>query len=178
MAKFLFVRHGEADYSHCLDRGFTGLGIEMAQLSEIGKEQIKATSTDSRLQGADLLISSPYTRALQSASIIARSVNLDIHVEVDVHEWMPDKTFQCKNDADIDSLHSDFEKHKGVYPEGATRLWEDCLSVKKRALSVLEKYKHLEKVIIVCHGYLISMTTADNYQKVINNGEIIEFIYD
>ena len=72
MAKFLFVRHGEADYSHCLDRGFTGLGIEMAQLSEIGKEQIKATSTDSRLQGADLLISSPYTRALQSASIIAK----------------------------------------------------------------------------------------------------------
>jgi broad specificity phosphatase PhoE len=178
MAKFLFVRHGEADYSHCLDRGFIGLGIEMAQLSDKGIEQIKSTSTDTRLQGADLLISSPYTRALQSASIIASSLSMDIHIEVDVHEWMPDKSFQCKNDDDIDKLHSDFEKHKGLYPVGETRLWEDCLSVKKRALNVLEKYKHLEKVIVVCHGYLISMTTNDNYENVIKNGEIIEFIYD
>lgn len=177
MARFFFIRHGEANYTHCLDRGFIGLGIEMAQLTQKGIDQIKATSLDSRLLDADVIISSPFTRALQSASIIANKIQKDIQIEVDVREWCPDTSYLYKNDHEINTLHNDFEIHKGIYPNGETRLWEDCKSVRKRALAVLEKYKHFEKVIVVCHGYLISMTTGENYENIIENGEIVEFIY-
>lgn len=177
MAKFFFIRHGEADYAPCLDRSFIGLGIEMAQLTQKGIEQIKAASLDSRLLDAEVIISSPFTRALQSASIIADKINKDIQIEIDVREWCPDTSYLYKNDHEINALHNDFEFHKGIYPIGETKLWEDCKSVKKRALAVLEKYKHFEKVVIVCHGYLISMTTSEIYENIIENGEIVEFIY-
>lgn len=39
-------------------------------------------------------VSSPYTRALQTAAIISQKTNIDITVEMDLHEWMPDLTFQ------------------------------------------------------------------------------------
>lgn len=181
MAKFLFIRHGEADYSYCRERGFMGHGNDLAQLSEKGIEQIKRTSEDIRLKDANVLISSPYTRALQSASIISRKLDMDIKVEVDVHEWLPDKSFQFKTFEEVIELTNDFLAHKGAYPIGQDKLWEDIEGVERRIRIVLDKYKHLKKVIIVCHENLIMVATGKriftNFPERIENGEIVEFIY-
>ena len=90
MAIFYLVRHGEADYSEMLEKGFYGFGRSFAPLSEKGINQAEKTAIDDRLKSAELIVSSPYTRALQTASIISRETGLKICVEVDLHEWEPD----------------------------------------------------------------------------------------
>lgn len=41
-------------------------------------------------EGAEVIISSPYTRALQTAELINRNLSLDIFVEHDLREWRAD----------------------------------------------------------------------------------------
>ena len=74
-----------------LEKGFYGFGRSFAPLSEKGIHQAEMTAIDDRLKSAELIISSPYTRALQTASIISRETGLKICVEVDLREWEPDK---------------------------------------------------------------------------------------
>ena len=37
--KIIFVRHGEPDYREVEERSYTGFGIELAPLSEKGRQQ-------------------------------------------------------------------------------------------------------------------------------------------
>ena len=87
MALFYLVRHGEANYDNLLESGFWGFGRSFAPLSEKGKQQAEITAKDMRLKSAQLIVSSPYTRALQTAQIISRETGLQVEVEIDLHEW-------------------------------------------------------------------------------------------
>ena len=90
---FYFVRHGKTDYSEHNQKIYQGYGVNLASLAEKGKKQIKQTAKDERLQDADLIISSPYTRALQSAAILSRKLNVRLEVETDLHEWLANKNY-------------------------------------------------------------------------------------
>ena len=90
MMDLLLVRHGEPDYSDIDERGYIGHGRDLAKLTEKGVRQAERAAEDTRLQGAELILSSPYTRALQTASIISRITQIPLTVETDLHEWMPD----------------------------------------------------------------------------------------
>ena len=174
MTKFLFVRHGEADYSPIDERGFIGQGRSLAPLSALGIAQIEKTSCDLRLEKSQIILSSPYTRALQSAAIISKKLNLDIVVEVDLHEWVPDiVTFQYKTSEDCSVLYDDFNVHQGIHPISEPKVWESFDRMKKRMDRVLEKYQTYNQVIVVCHGMVIK--TQKNQEK-IENGEIIEVL--
>ena len=37
--KIIFIRHGEPDYRELEDRSYTGFGIDLAPLSEKGRQQ-------------------------------------------------------------------------------------------------------------------------------------------
>ena len=71
MALFYLVRHGEAIYDYMFENGFWGFGRDFAPLSEKGRQQAGITAKDARLKKAELIVSSPYTRALQTAQIIS-----------------------------------------------------------------------------------------------------------
>jgi len=173
MTKFLFIRHGQANYKPIDERGFIGHGRDLAPLTDLGKIQLKETAKDERLKASDLIIASPYTRAMESAAIISRALNLEIVVEVDLHEWIPDIVdFQHKTSEDCFALADDFEKHGGVHPKDKSKVWETTVQMEKRMTSVLKKYKSYKQVIVVCHGMVIR---TQKYQEHIRNGEIIEF---
>lgn len=72
MTKLILIRHGGPDYNFVTERGFKGHGRDLAQLTLEGIQQAKTVAMDKRLQGAQLIISSPYTRALQTAAIISK----------------------------------------------------------------------------------------------------------
>lgn len=172
MTTFLFVRHGQANYKPIDDRKFIGHGRALAPLTDLGIHQLKTTSTDTRFTGSEIIISSPYTRALQSAAILSKALNLDIHVEVDLHEWIPDcVNYQYKTSQDCIDLAIDFDKHNGIHPVGKDKVWETTDSMKKRLDGVLNRYKTYNKVIVVCHGMIIR-TLHD--KEHIKNGEIIK----
>ena len=82
MALFYLIRHGEPTYDHMLENGFWGFGRDFAPLTEKGKQQVEMTAKDIRLIDAEIIVSSPYTRALQTAQIISRETGIPVEVEI------------------------------------------------------------------------------------------------
>lgn len=174
MAVFYLVRHGEADYSEMLEKGFWGFGRAFAPLSSLGVRQAEAAAIDERLKSAQLIVASPYTRALQTAAIISRETGLKIYVEIDLHEWEPDKTNQYTTSDEAFALTREFNLHKGVYPEGQYMKWETLAELRQRIRKVADKYAHYDKVIFVGHGMAFRTLT---YIEQMKPAEIIECNY-
>jgi broad specificity phosphatase PhoE len=99
MTKLVLIRHGEPDYSYVTERGFKGHGRDLGQLTASGIEQAKLAAKDSRLDGAELIVASPYTRALQTAAIISKERNLDISISLTA-EYLRLTSMRTTNGAD------------------------------------------------------------------------------
>lgn len=155
--KIIFIRHGEPDKTLVDKRGFIGQGRDMAPLSGLGVEQAEEVARNSLLDGSQIIVSSPYTRALQTAAIISKNIGLDINVEVDIHEFIPDKTFAVKGEEENRQLYKDFMRCFGEYPNGETRKWETITEIINRTKPIFDKYCDLgyEKIIVVTHGGVI-----------------------
>jgi len=160
--KIVLIRHGEPDVVPVDERGWIGQGRNFAPLSEKGVRQAKAVSHHPLLEGCQIIVSSPYTRALQTAAIISRDTGLDICVEVDLHEFIPDKTFQLKGAEENKLLHEDFLRCKGEYPPGESRKWETIAEIIQRTKPVLDRYVDMgyEKIMVVAHGGVIRRYTG------------------
>lgn len=53
--KIIFVRHGEPDYRELEERSYTGFGMDLAPLSEKGRQQAQELCQNPLLQSANLL---------------------------------------------------------------------------------------------------------------------------
>lgn len=175
MAVFYLIRHGEADYSEMMEKGFFGFGRDFSPLSKNGVEQVEKTAKDERLKSAQIIVSSPYTRALQTAAIISKETGLRICVEVDLHEWMPDKTNRYTTSEEAFAFTKEFYENNGVYPEGQQLRWETLEEVRKRMRGVVEKFSGCEKVIFVGHGMTFR---ALNGIEQMQPAEIVEWEYN
>lgn len=154
--QLILVRHGEPDYQPCEERNFIGYGMELAPLSLAGIEQAKNVAKNNLFDGAEIILASPYPRALQTASYIATEIKLDIIVEVDLREWQPDLTFQCKTHKEAGAAYKDYRLNNGLIPANESKNWETSIMVLNRATECLKLYScKYEKIIVVAHGELI-----------------------
>jgi broad specificity phosphatase PhoE len=175
MSTFYLVRHGQPDYNALSGHSFFGYGRDFAPLSPVGIKQAETASTDSRLHSAELIVSSPYTRALQTAQIISRHTGLPVQVELDLHEWIPDLTNTYTSSEESWILSKEFADYRGEYPEGITCRWETLSSMRKRMIAVADKYADCEKVIFVGHGMAFRTLT---YIEELPPGGIVECHYE
>lgn len=152
MATFLLVRHGEPDYDAVAGLGFFGFGRALAPLTARGVEQAEAAAHDPRLRTADMLLSSPYTRALQTAAAISRATGLPITVEPELHEWVVDRTNRVASTAEATVLFNEFHRCHGVPPQGQEVRWESLAGLRARIRRVADRYADAGRVIIVGHG--------------------------
>lgn len=160
MTQFILVRHTNPDYSVFDSSAFKIMNGHCAPLSEEGIEQAKKLAKNKVFNDADVLISSPYTRTMQTASYISLETKLPIICEYNLHEWVPDvraitpdSRQKIRNNFFL--AVKDFDSFRYV-PNG---YYESLFLTEKRALSVLDKYLDLEKVIVVTHsGVLYSLT--------------------
>lgn len=175
--KIIFIRHGKPDYTPSYERGFIGHGKDLACLTSEGVEQAETVSKHILLHNSDseLIVSSPYTRALQTAAIISKNTLLNISVEIDLHEFLPDKTFQYKGQEESDILHKDFLNCFGRYPDGESRKWETISEITQRVTFVMKKYLFYNKIIVVAHGGVIRRFTG---KAEVNYCEPYEVDYD
>ena len=144
-------------------------------MSENGLKQAEEAAGDSRLLDADMIICSPYTRALQTAAIISRKIDKEIIVEPELHEWIVDKTNSITSSEEVATLGKEFQDYKGVYPEGQEMRWESLASLRERIKRVADKYADYGKVIIVGHGMAFRVL---KYIENIAPGEIVECKYE
>ena len=132
MAIFYLIRHGQPEYDQLDKFGFYGFGRDFAPLSKPGISQAYHAAKDARLQTADIIISSPYTRALQTAQIISSVTGIHVNVEVGLHEWIPDLTNTYSSSEESFRLSAEFVKFKGVYPSERTMRLESLEPYRKR----------------------------------------------
>ena len=165
------IRHGKADYSYGDSHNFIGHGHDLAKLDDNYIDDVIKTAKDKRLKEASLIVSSPYTRALQTASIISKETNLDIKIEADLREWEPDTTYQYKA-KEAKTFYKDYVSNNGIHPTDRIVLWESKEHLKNRIESVIKKYKDYECVIFVFHQMAIkSVVDIDEVKPT----EIIEY---
>lgn len=169
---YYLIRHGEPDYSEKNTKIYHDIGIELSPLTENGRQQIKNVAKDPRLKNADIIISSPYTRALQTAAILSKELNIDIIVETDLHEWKADKSYTYVDDEIAEKSYLEYVDNKGCYPEGEARDWETADMMRERFINVLCRYKNYGNVIVTCHGMLMEAVTGLHHPR---HGEIFEF---
>ena len=169
--KIFMIRHGKADYSYGDSHNFIGHGHDLAPLNKDFIEDVIKTSQDDRLKEATLIVSSPYTRALQTAAIISRETGLEIAIEPDLREWEPDLTYQYKC-GEIKEYYRDYQNNNGILPMDREVNWESKAHLKNRVESVIEKYKDFDSIIFVFHQMAIQAVTGIDKIK---PAEIIEF---
>ena len=169
---FYLVRHGEADYSNNGTKIFQNYGINFAPLTAKGREQLKNTAKDTRLANADLIVASPLTRAMQSAAILSKELQIDLLVDPDIFEWVADKNFIQVSEEIAGPRFEEYYSCGGVWPDdGVERHWESNELLKERLTRALKRYKDYKNVIVVCHGMLMGCVQGGY----IDNGQIVEY---
>lgn len=169
------IRHGVPNYNYVDEHNFIGHGNDLAELDEEFIKDVIKTANDERWKKAELIVSSPYTRALQTAAIISKSNNLDIVVEPDLREWEPDLTYQYKG-AEMREIYKDYYACNGVKPIDRNVNWESKEELRNRIEKVINKYKTKNKcVIFVFHQTAMQSVLGD---KKIEPAEIVEYNAD
>lgn len=169
---FYLIRHGEANIEELGTKIYKGFGENFNALTTKGIEQIKGTAKDDRLKNITIIISSPYTRALQTAAILSKELQIDMIVESDLHEALADKNYSIVDNIGASNFCNEFTINNGEYPNNEERYWENNTQLKNRLLSVLKKYKEHDNVIVACHGMLIYSVNGHRW---VSNGEIVEY---
>ena len=170
--KIYMIRHGVPNYSYIDEHNFIGHGNDLAPLDENYIKDVVLTSKDCRLKNAELIVSSPYTRALQTAAIISKENNLNIVVEPDLREWEPDLTYQYKG-IDMREIFKDYISCNGIKPSDRDVTWESKEELQKRVFSVINKYKKNNKCVIFVFHQTAMQSVLGN--KKIEPAEIVEF---
>jgi uncharacterized phosphatase len=155
MTTFFLIRHGETDWELNEKHGLKGASRDWTCLTKNGVKEAEEVSKDPRLGKAEIILSSPYTRALQTSAIISKNINIDITVEFDLREWQPDLDFRIGNLLELKNAIEDYENYNGIYPVDVTKRWESKESLGNRVNNVLKKYLDYRFVTVVAHEQVI-----------------------
>jgi broad specificity phosphatase PhoE len=165
MTAIYLLRHGEADYNPVRDRRWPGSMADLAPLSLRGSEQANAAAARLAVVGATALVSSPFTRTMQTASIVACRIGIPIEVEFDLHEWIPDDSFRWHTHAEVRIFLADFDSCGGEWPAGQHHPWEPLSRVRRRASAALReavgRMRDDGTMIAVCHEMVIRSLTGE-----------------
>jgi hypothetical protein len=77
----ILIRHGQTEFNRVYSQTRRDPGIRDPQLTEVGRSQAAAVAQALEAMNPSRLIASPYTRALETAEIIAADLRLPISVE-------------------------------------------------------------------------------------------------
>lgn len=149
--KIVFVRHGEPDYRELEERFYTGFGIDLAPLSDKGRQQAQKLSTNSLLSSAEIIISSAVTRALETASYVVCATGLPLKVEPLLHEW---QVYESGTD-NFEKARTMFLGNKGELLPNSPIQYETAKEMKSRFLECMAKYREHQTVVVVAHRMLM-----------------------
>ncbi|MGI9147265.1 MAG: histidine phosphatase family protein [Chloroflexota bacterium] len=155
---FHLMRHADTDWTLVNERRLVGAANDLAPLTDLGIRQVEAAVAQVRPLGIGLILTSPMTRALQTAALLSRALD----VEFDLHEWVPDLTFSWTTPEEVLALIEHMRRHGGEWPCGESRpAWEPMSAVRQRGLGVLSRHATATYPIgVVTHGGVIESLTG------------------
>ena len=77
----ILMRHGQSHFNVVYGETRQDPGIRDPGLTELGRDQVATAAETLRQHTVTRIVASPYTRALETADIVARALNLSVTVE-------------------------------------------------------------------------------------------------
>jgi broad specificity phosphatase PhoE len=149
------------------DRNWPGAVVDLAPLSALGVQQALRAADSLAAVGATAIVSSPMTRALQTASLVSSRLGLQVDVQFDLREWLPDDTFSWRTHAEVKAAMNDLERCGGKWPAGERRHWEPLAEVRALATAALRTslaaLQDDDVLIAACHGVVIWSLTGERH---------------
>lgn len=143
--KIYLVRHGQTDYNK--NRLIQGL-IDVP-LNGYGKEQAELTAKHFINEPIDLIISSPLSRAYETAQIIAKAINYQGEIIIDEH--FRERNFGEADGKSIPTFIENVRKGEVIGLEPQANLMS---RVVKGLSNLKDKYPD-KTIIIICHSQTI-----------------------
>lgn len=157
-----FMRHGQSEFNVRINR--TGRDPDMpdAPLTEMGQQQVRRAAERFE-EKIDLIVASPYTRALQTASLVADVHNVPMIIDPVVGEY---RLYSCDIGSPVEKLRAswpslDFSKvGRGEwwlpFPETPKSLGERVAAFRK----IWGLEEKASRLMIVSHYYFINAVTG------------------
>ena len=158
----ILLRHGETAWDLVNAQRWPGAANDFAPLTPVGVRQARAAGEALSSQPVDQVLTSPMTRAMQTASVVAARLGVPLQVELDLREWCPDQTYRWTTSAEVFTAYDDLLAHEGLRPEGHPLQWEPLPEVRARAWAVLAPYADASALVVaVCHEVVIHALTGE-----------------
>lgn len=159
----ILIRHGQSEFNVHYGRTGKDPGIRDPRITELGREQAAGSVTHLRQLSLRRIVSSPYSRTLQTASIIADALRLPISVDPQVGEIAASMGEVGSPVSELSQTfsHVDFGDLPEIWwPEG-----EEQHHIDARAHGFRKKVRSIEdwpEVLVVTHwGFIRSLTGHD-----------------
>lgn len=170
MTHLYFIRHGLSQLN--IEGKFAG--ITETPLSEIGKQQASQAGKDSKNLGIEYIITSPLSRAYDTAKIIAQEINYPIN-KIEVNPLFIERSFGSyeqqpyRPDVNFDGIADAEREH--VF-----------LARTELAINYLHSLPY-NKILVVSHGstgralrHHLVKNQPFNYPQRFNNAELVEWL--
>ncbi len=82
----LLIRHGQSEFNAVFNRTRVDPGIRDPRLTELGRAQAREIAGELAAYGIGRIIASPYSRAIETALLIAERVGAEIEIDPSVGE--------------------------------------------------------------------------------------------
>ena len=172
MKTIIFVASGETNKEY-LNYHYLGFGREIVPLTDKGKQQAVTVAEKIKNDKGEIIISSPYTRALEAASIISRRLNIDLEVEPGLHDWIPKDPYDSTSDFSFKPAYNTFIAYNGKHDPLHRYRYESLPEMKDRVIRTLDKYlKTYEVIIVVSHSMVSKVFDWDTK---LEDGEFVSF---
>ena len=165
----ILMRHGESEFNVVYKKTRIDPGIRDPKLTELGKHQVMEATKHLNGRGIARILTSPYTRAIETAYLVAKRIGVPIHIDAHIGERA---AFAC----DIGTAGSDLRR---AWPEldldHIEGSWwptpvesEEALDIRCRAFRQRQTETcDWQAVLVVSHwGFIRGLTghTVDNAQ--------------
>lgn len=154
------MRHSEPRWDLVASLGLKGWGVDLIPLSERGILETKKSISNLRQADIRLIVSSPMTRCLQTASIVGFGLNREVCVAFSLHEWIPDLSFSWGSYDEVQALEASMLSAGGEWSRDGDEKWEPLSRVRSRALAEIDAYKDKGPLLVMTHGMVIHAITG------------------
>jgi glucosyl-3-phosphoglycerate phosphatase len=169
----ILLRHGQSEFNAAFNATRVDPGIPDPRLTEEGRRQARAAAVALAAFPVERLIASPYTRALETAEIVAGELGLPIEVHLLVRE-------HCLFHCDIGSPRSTLAERWPAldFAHLEERWWPDLDETEVLLSARAEAFRHRmaakpdwERTAIVSHwGFIRALTGLR-----VPNGHLLRF---